>query len=297
VGVGAKLYRYNGIERNDELGLDLAAFRSYDPAIGRWLQVDPLAEIMPSMTPYRFGFNNPVLWSDPLGLFESRKEAKKHRRTEKNGLNWFNSNIKKQKDGSFAIETRTSSTQRTTDQSLIADLDLDTDFDGGAIFTSALAKAPSETFSGQMTTGPDKIAPLGFFESKTVGRARYNRDGYYLGVAPKGGGGIGEYIGGGGAVAAAAATAKYGGLFMAATGWMRVKKASVGIKAVGSKKTLVYSALLFKLRARWSLGRKVPTMIGPSASSFHTAVGRNAIPIGLGTAGAGYGVEKLLEDE
>jgi RHS repeat-associated protein len=36
-------YRYNGIERNEELGLDLAVFRSYDPAIGRWLQVDPKA--------------------------------------------------------------------------------------------------------------------------------------------------------------------------------------------------------------------------------------------------------------
>ncbi len=102
------------MERNDELGLDLAPFRSYDPAIGRWLQVDPMAEMMPSLTPYRFGFNNPVLWSDPLGLFESRREARRYRRQEKNGLNWFNSSISKQKDGSYAIETSNSSTQKNT---------------------------------------------------------------------------------------------------------------------------------------------------------------------------------------
>jgi RHS repeat-associated protein len=98
VGVGAKLYRFNGIEHSEELGLDLAVFRSYDPAIGRWLQIDPMAEAMPSMTPYRFGFNNPVLWSDPLGLFETRKEAKKHR--EANGLE---GRVRKQEDGRFGI--------------------------------------------------------------------------------------------------------------------------------------------------------------------------------------------------
>jgi RHS repeat-associated protein len=68
-------YRYNGIERNDELGLDLAPFRSYDPAIGRWLQVDPMADAMPNMTPYRFGFNNPLSFSDPSGLFEEKKRV------------------------------------------------------------------------------------------------------------------------------------------------------------------------------------------------------------------------------
>ena len=63
-------YRFNGIKRNKELGLDMAEFRSYDPAIGRWLHVDPMAEAMPELTPYRFGFNNPISFADPSGLFE-----------------------------------------------------------------------------------------------------------------------------------------------------------------------------------------------------------------------------------
>lgn len=48
----------------------MAPFRAYDAAVGRWTQVDPLAELVPSLTSYRFGFNNPISFKDPIGLFE-----------------------------------------------------------------------------------------------------------------------------------------------------------------------------------------------------------------------------------
>jgi RHS repeat-associated protein len=37
-------YQFNGIELNDDFGLNLnlTDFRPYDPAAGRWSQVDPL---------------------------------------------------------------------------------------------------------------------------------------------------------------------------------------------------------------------------------------------------------------
>ncbi|MEL6142664.1 MAG: RHS repeat-associated core domain-containing protein, partial [Bacteroidota bacterium] len=60
-------YRFNGIEHVEELGLDLAFFRSYDPAIGRWLQVDPKSESFVSMSPYTGMGNNPILYNDILG--------------------------------------------------------------------------------------------------------------------------------------------------------------------------------------------------------------------------------------
>jgi hypothetical protein len=44
--------------------------RNYDPAIGRWLSPDPLAEEAYNWTPFRFGFNNPIRFSDPTGLVE-----------------------------------------------------------------------------------------------------------------------------------------------------------------------------------------------------------------------------------
>ncbi len=42
-------------------------YRGYDPALGRFLQVDPLASSAHNMTPYCYGNNNPALMNDPLG--------------------------------------------------------------------------------------------------------------------------------------------------------------------------------------------------------------------------------------
>lgn len=40
------------------------------PDLGRWFNVDPLAELSPELTPYRFGFNNPLSFTDPTGMYE-----------------------------------------------------------------------------------------------------------------------------------------------------------------------------------------------------------------------------------
>jgi hypothetical protein len=78
--------------------MDMAMYRSYDPAIGRWWQIDPLAALAPEQTPYRFGFNSPMNFTDPWGLFETRREAREYK--EENDVE---GRVKKQKDGSFAI--------------------------------------------------------------------------------------------------------------------------------------------------------------------------------------------------
>lgn len=44
-------------------------FRGYDPALGRMLQVDPMATSCVSYTPYNYSFNNPVLLNDPSGAY------------------------------------------------------------------------------------------------------------------------------------------------------------------------------------------------------------------------------------
>jgi len=66
----AEAYKFGGKELNDELGLDLYDFgaRNYDPAIGRWLNVDPLAEKFNSITPYNYVYNNPIFFVDPDGM-------------------------------------------------------------------------------------------------------------------------------------------------------------------------------------------------------------------------------------
>ena len=46
-------YGFGGKEENDELGLEWLDFgaRNYDPALGRWMNLDPLAEDMRRHSP------------------------------------------------------------------------------------------------------------------------------------------------------------------------------------------------------------------------------------------------------
>ena len=63
-------YGFGGKEEQDELGLgwiDITA-RNYDPAIGRWMNIDPLAEQMRRHSPYSFGFDNPIYFQDYDGM-------------------------------------------------------------------------------------------------------------------------------------------------------------------------------------------------------------------------------------
>jgi RHS repeat-associated protein len=51
-----------------ELGFYSTLFRTYDPAIGRFMQIDPLADFFSGITSYSFAFDNPILYNDPDGL-------------------------------------------------------------------------------------------------------------------------------------------------------------------------------------------------------------------------------------
>lgn len=42
---------------------------------GRWISPDPLSEEFPDWTPYRYGFNNPITFTDPTGMLEDIYEV------------------------------------------------------------------------------------------------------------------------------------------------------------------------------------------------------------------------------
>jgi RHS repeat-associated protein len=64
-------YGFNGMESDDEVkgnnnSYDFGA-RMYDNRVGRWFAIDPLASKYPSLSPYVFAGNTPILAIDPNG--------------------------------------------------------------------------------------------------------------------------------------------------------------------------------------------------------------------------------------
>ena len=65
----AQKFGFGGKELSEELGLNTMDFgaRNYDASLGRWFNIDPLAEMMDNESPYNYGFNNPIYYMDSDG--------------------------------------------------------------------------------------------------------------------------------------------------------------------------------------------------------------------------------------
>jgi RHS repeat-associated protein len=66
--VPLKRYRYTGMERDDESGLNYHSARYYVPWLGRWLSCDP-GGLIDGINIYNYASNNPILLKDPTGMY------------------------------------------------------------------------------------------------------------------------------------------------------------------------------------------------------------------------------------
>jgi RHS repeat-associated protein len=67
----AQNYKFTGLERDGETGLDHTLNRKYDSSLGRWLTPDPKRGNVASpqsLNRYAYVLNNPLVSTDPLGL-------------------------------------------------------------------------------------------------------------------------------------------------------------------------------------------------------------------------------------
>lgn len=60
--------KFTGQERDDETGFDYFGARFYRADAPGFLQVDPLAQEFPNISPYAYGNNNPLRFTDPTGM-------------------------------------------------------------------------------------------------------------------------------------------------------------------------------------------------------------------------------------
>ena len=73
---------YNaGSELNEQTKNYETFYRDYDPALGRFNQIDPLASSFGNWTPYNYAFNDPVAFNDPNGDFP------------RHGNSWFDDGV------------------------------------------------------------------------------------------------------------------------------------------------------------------------------------------------------------
>lgn len=166
----ANNYLYNGKELQDELDLgwyDYVA-RQYDPAIGRFMSLDPASSNYHSWTPYHYVMNNPIIFIDPTGMFtELYNEDGKKIGEDKNGndgnvsiiLNKDNAKriAKDYKEGGIATEGDVNSGVKTTKSVLTEALDVlkRTEDNGGLKEESSAVTENGEVIRGQTGSEPD----------------------------------------------------------------------------------------------------------------------------------------------
>jgi RHS repeat-associated protein len=161
-------------------------FRIYNPAIGKFLSVDPLTANAPGWTPYRFAFNNPLYFIDPKGLFETKADAKSYAKSEGIKTGWlssiFNGNRIEKHGDSWSIENKKEKTSIFQDKKLANEANPDGIFKSKYFTADRIKNTENHSLEGgTVIFGQD---PAGVLEgAKPVSGGSYNSIDYpFIGI-------------------------------------------------------------------------------------------------------------------